>query len=252
MKNIVITGAGSGMGQATAVLLSQRSENKIICIGRDQNKLEKTKELMAHHHIHEYWNMDIRNHADWQSKLKQSQLTEINAIFANAGVGGENHFGENDRWEEIISTNLTGTYLTIEYLLPLLRNSTQHYKNIVITSSCLARFGVPRYTAYCTAKTGLLGLTRSLAVELAGEKILVNAICPGWVETDMAIAGIQLLADKSEKALEEEIIQQKSFVPLNKFSQPEEIAQWVEFLVSEKQTSMTGQAIDINNGSFMI
>jgi NAD(P)-dependent dehydrogenase (short-subunit alcohol dehydrogenase family) len=68
----------------------------------------------------------------------------------------------------------------------------------------------------------------------------------------MAMAGIQLLADKSEKALEEEIIQQKSFVPLNKFSQPMEIAQWVEFLVSEKQTSMTGQAIDINNGSFMI
>ncbi len=192
------------------------------------------------------------NHAAWQSHLKQSQITELNAIFANAGVGGENHFGENDRWEEIISTNLTGTYLTIEYLLPLLRNSPQHYKNIVITSSCLARFGVPRYTAYCTAKTGLLGLTRSLAVELAEEKILVNAICPGWVETDMAMAGIQLLADKSEKALEEEIIQQKSFVPLNKFSQPMEIAQWVEFLMSEKQTSMTGQAIDINNGSFMI
>ena len=252
MKNIVITGAGSGMGQATAVLLSQTSENKIICIGRDQNKLEKTKKLMAHHQTHEYWNMDIRNHAAWQSHLKQSQITELNAIFANAGVGGENHFGENDRWEEIISTNLTGTYLTIEYLLPLLRNSPQNYKNIVITSSCLARFGVPRYTAYCTAKTGLLGLTRSLAVELAEEKILVNAICPGWVETDMAMAGIQLLADKSEKALEEEIIQQKSFVPLNKFSQPMEIAQWVEFLMSEKQTSMTGQAIDIKNGSFMI
>ncbi len=60
MKNIVITGAGSGMGQATAVLLSQTSENKIICIGRDQNKLEKTKKLMAHHQTHEYWNMDIR------------------------------------------------------------------------------------------------------------------------------------------------------------------------------------------------
>jgi len=252
MKNIVITGAGSGMGQATAVLLSQNTENKIICIGRDKVKLDNTKQLMSHHQQHEFWSFDIRDHISWKKHLQDHQLTEISAIFANAGVGGENHFGENDRWEEIISTNLTGTYLTIEYLLPLLKKSSQPFKNIVITSSCLARFGVPRYTAYCTSKTGLLGLTRSLAVELAADKILVNALCPGWVETDMAIAGIQLLANKSEKGLEEEIIQQKSFVPLNKFSQPLEVANLVEFLISDKQTSITGQALDINNGSFMI
>lgn len=252
MKNIVVTGAGSGMGAATAILLSQNPEYRLICIGRDATKLNITKEKMSHHQPHFYWDMDIRDHHSWKRYLTENHLPHLHAIFANAGVGGENHFGENDRWDDIISTNLTGTYLTIEYLLPLLKSKNSQYKNIIITSSCLARFGVPRYTAYCTAKTGLLGLTRALAVELAQDNILVNAICPGWVETDMAMAGIQHLANNSGQTMEEEITQQKSFVPLNKFSDPKEIAHFVQFLISNQQTSITGQALDINNGSFMI
>jgi NAD(P)-dependent dehydrogenase (short-subunit alcohol dehydrogenase family) len=252
MKNIVITGAGSGMGAATAILLSQNKENRLICIGRDALKLNHTKEKMSHFLEHLFWDMDIRDHQSWKHYISQSQLKHLDAIFANAGIGGENHFGENDRWDDIISTNLTGTYLTIEYLLPLLKLSNTQYKNIIITSSCLARFGVPRYTAYCTAKTGLLGLTKSLAVELANDHILVNAICPGWVETDMAVAGIQLLANSNGLTLEEEMLQQKSFVPLKKFTDPMEIAHFVQFLISNQQTSITGQALDINNGSFMI
>jgi NAD(P)-dependent dehydrogenase (short-subunit alcohol dehydrogenase family) len=121
----------------------------------------------------------------------------------------------------------------------------------VITSSCLARFGVPNYTAYCTAKTGLLGLTRSLALQLAGDRILVNALCPGWVETDMARAGIQKLADRAGQRYDAAFNEQMSYVPLNRISQPDEIAHMVRFLFSNEQTSMTGQGIDINNGSYM-
>jgi NAD(P)-dependent dehydrogenase (short-subunit alcohol dehydrogenase family) len=253
MKNIVITGAGSGMGRATAILLSKNTEYRCICIGRDQKKLMDTHSAMEHHHSHLFWSMDIRDHQSWKTHLENHpEVSSIYGIFANAGVGGENHFGNNDRWEEIISTNLTGTYLTIEYLLPLIKKENAPYKNIIITSSCLARFGVPRYTAYCTAKTGLLGLTRALAVELAADKILVNAICPGWVETDMAIAGIQLLANQTGQDLNKEIEIQKSYVPLNRFSQPEEIATFVQFLLSNEQNSITGQGLDINNGSYMI
>lgn len=253
MKNIFITGAGSGMGQATAVLLSANPEYRIICIGRNPEKLKATFEAMTHLQSHLTWEMDIRDHAEWQRKLAENgEIQQAYAIFANAGVGGENHFGDSDRWEEIISTNLTGTYLTIAYLLPLLKNGDAPFKHILITSSCLARFGVPRYTAYCTAKTGLLGLTRSLAVELATDHILVNAICPGWVETEMAIAGIQYLADNNGNDLSTEINVQKSFVPLNRFSTPEEIATFVRFLISSEQNSITGQSLDINNGSFMI
>jgi NAD(P)-dependent dehydrogenase (short-subunit alcohol dehydrogenase family) len=255
MKVIVITGAGSGMGRSTAVLLSENTNNLIICIGRDQEKLNKTRNLMHSHQPHQYWAMDIRHSKEWKKHVdaNYSILENLEVVFANAGIGGSNHFGENDRWEDILSTNLTGTYLTIQHLLPFLKNNLQsEYKHIVITSSCLARFGVPAYSAYCTSKTGLLGLTRSLAVELSSDKILVNALCPGWVETEMAIAGVGLLSEISGKTLGEEIENQKSLVPLNRFSDPQEIAKTVRFLISNEQVSITGQAIDINNGSIML
>ncbi len=251
-KNILITGAGSGMGRATAIILSQNIDYRIILVGRDKAKLSDTLTMMNRHNAHIIMAMDIRDTSAWEEHLNSHALTSLFAVFANAGVGGENEFGAEDRWKEIISTNLDGTYYTIQYCLPLLRNSDTPFKHILITSSCLARFGVPRYTAYCTAKTGLLGLMRSLAVELGHERILVNALTPGWVETDMAVAGVEKIAMANGRSLPEEMKIQQSIVPLQRFSQPEEIGHFVDFLFSEKQTSITGQALDINNGSFMI
>ncbi len=253
-KTFVITGAGSGIGRATAQILAESPGVHLILVGRQMGHLEETQNKLKNSSAHLCWAFDVRDRNAWQSSLQKlnTEQYQIQGVFANAGIGGENHYGEADRWEEIISINLNGTYVTIQELLPFLKNSTSEFRHIVITSSCLARFGVSKYTAYCTAKTGLLGLTRSLAIELAPAKILVNAICPGWVETEMAKAGIQKLADHSGIAYEVGFAEQMSFVPLNRISQPEEIGRFVRFLFSEEQTSITGQALDINNGSFMI
>jgi NAD(P)-dependent dehydrogenase (short-subunit alcohol dehydrogenase family) len=252
-KTYVITGAGSGMGRATAELLSQNKDVKLLLIGRTQTTLEETHSMLANPENHTIAAIDIRNAASWQQTIAThfNESTQLCGVFANAGVGGENHYGTEDRWDEIISINLTGTYVTIMELLPFLKKSNDPFKHIVITSSCLARFGVPNYTGYCTAKTGLLGLTRSLSVQLASDHILVNALCPGWVETEMAKAGIQRLADRGGESYNAEFDRQMSYVPLGRISQPEEIARMVAFLFSNQQTSMTGQGIDINNGSYM-
>jgi len=254
MKTFVITGAGSGIGRATAIVLSKLPDVRLILISRTLSNLNETQTLLDKNARHISLAIDVRDGKAWRKALAEINASELNitGVFANAGVGGENKYGDNDRWEEIISINLTGTYTTIEELLPYLKKSNEKFRNIVITSSCLARFGVPRYTAYCTAKAGLLGLTKSLAVEHASDNILVNAICPGWVETEMAKAGIKKLADLDNVSYEEGFKEQMSYVPLNRISQPEEIANLIKFLLTNEQTSITGQGIDINNGSFMI
>jgi NAD(P)-dependent dehydrogenase (short-subunit alcohol dehydrogenase family) len=252
MKSYLITGAGSGMGRATAIAMAEKG-HRIVLVGRTLSHLEETRALMNSSEAHHIACLDIRDSSAWKQFYAQPSLSALtlDGVFANAGIGGENHYGETDRWDEILTINLTGSYVTIMEALPYLRRSTSPFKHIVFTSSCLARFGVPNYTAYCTSKAGLLGLTRSLAVELAAEKILVNAICPGWVETDMAKAGIQKLADRSGQDYTRSFEEQMSYVPLNRISQPEEIAHLILYLMDSRQQSITGQGIDINNGSFM-
>lgn len=253
MKTILITGAGSGMGSATAQQLAQNSAHHLVLIGRRADKLEEVRRQLPHADQHVTLAVDISDQQALRAAIANisPEKRDIFALFANAGIGGENTYGAGDRWQEIIDTNLTGTYNSIMEALPYLKQSKQDFRHILITSSCLARFGVPNYTAYCTSKTGLLGLTRALAVELASSRILVNALCPGWVDTDMARAGIQLLADRAGEPFQTAFDTQMGYVPLQRMSLPQEVAKLVEFLFSGAQNSMTGQGIDINNGSWM-
>ena len=101
---------------------------------------------------------------------------------ANAGVGGPNADGPDDRWDDLVATNLSGTYFTLRAAE---RAGAQDF---VVVSSILARIAVAGHTGYSASKAGLLGLVRSLAAELAPRQ--VNAICPGWVDTDMAWSGL--------------------------------------------------------------
>lgn len=252
-ETIIITGAGSGIGAESARKLSKKGY-QIVLLGRNTDKLQDVMRSLENPGDHLAFSCDISSQESVRAAYSEAHLADKNvvALFANAGIGGENTYSESDRWSEILSTNLDGTYFTIMEALPLLEMSQRKVTNVVITSSCLARFGVPNYTAYCTSKAGLLGLTRSLAVELASKNILVNAICPGWVDTKMARDGIQLLADRMDQPYDTTFSQQMDMVPTGRMSNPGEIANLVDYLVNPEQKSITGQALDINNGSFMI
>ena len=191
---------------------------------------------------------DIRSKESLAEVFIQLGDVPVNGLVANSGMGGENYWGDDDRWTDIINTNLTGTYNFVNTFLPALRKAGSE-KHILITSSVLARLGVANYSAYCASKAGLLGLMRSWAVQFAPENILVNAICPGWVDTDMSQEGLQGIADGIGISKQEfyEIAMQS--VPLKRMSQPEEIAGLVAYLLSQR--SITGQTIDINCGSVM-
>lgn len=250
IKTAVITGAGSGIGRAIAKTLSDKNY-RLILLGRDRSRLEETRTSLKNPADCQSFACDIREPLEIRQALSESGAESLYGVIANAGIGGENHYGSADRWREIIDTNLTGSYNTVQECLPYLRKNPGEFGKIIFVSSILARLGVPGYSAYCASKAGLLGLTRSLANELAGEKILVNAVCPGWVNTSMAREGLQAFADALSISKESACEKAMQEVPLRKMSEPEEIARLAAFLISEDQRSITGQTLHINNGSLM-
>lgn len=146
-KHIIITGAGSGIGRSTAIELAKETDIQLILIGRTKKTLVETQNLLQKPNDHQVLALDITKKG-LLSKFLKSQSSKLNlfGIFANAGTGGENTFGKDDRWLDIMNVNLNGTYYSIMEALPFIQASKEKYKNIVITSSCLARFGVPNYT----------------------------------------------------------------------------------------------------------
>jgi NAD(P)-dependent dehydrogenase (short-subunit alcohol dehydrogenase family) len=242
----LISGAGSGIGRAMAQNLASAG-HQCILLGRSVDALIQTLSSLTGNG-HQIIAADVRDIESLQQAADQLGDVTLNGLLANAGIGGENYWGTADRWDDIIGTNLTGTYNFVNTFLPNLRRA-EGAKHIVITSSVLARLGVANYSAYCASKAGLLGLMRSWAVQYASEEILVNAICPGWVDTEMSQTGMQGIADNVGVTKNEFYDIAMQSVPLRRMSQPDEIADLVAYLL--KQRSMTGQTIDINCGAIM-
>jgi len=246
-KIILVSGAGTGIGQATAKGLADKGY-ALVLLGRNKERLEETRTILAEPATHAIIAADIRNAQEIKKGLAEVKPV-LYGVIANAGVGGENQYGENDRWQEIIETNLTGTYQLVEEALPYFAPKEDGFRHVVLIASILARLGVPRYTAYCASKAGLLGLMRSWSVELAAQNILVNAIAPGWVNTSMARQGLVEMAEFTGRDYDDILQEQMSHVLLGKMSEPEDISELIAYLIS--QTSITGQTLDINNGAIM-
>lgn len=246
-RRYIISGAGSGIGRAIAIKLAEAGAG-IILMGRNPDKLEETLKLLAKGN-HLVVTTDIRLKENCQEVSEILNGAHIDGIIANAGVGGENQYGDDDRWNEIIDTNLSGTYYFVNAFLPQLKNSRGDKKHVLITSSVLARLGVKNYTAYCASKAGLLGLMRSWAMELAEDKILVNAISPGWVNTTMSKEGMEGIAKSLGITAEAFHDLAMKSVPLGRMAEPWEIADLVYYLLN--QNAITGQVVDINCGSVM-
>ena len=245
-KTYLISGAGTGIGRAIAQRLAAGGGHCLL-LGRTEANLQQTLNTLTGGG-HRVVLADIRDKAALAAAAEQLEGVELCGLIANSGIGGENQWGATDRWADIIDTNLTGTYNFVQSFLPLLAQG-HAARHIVITSSVLARLGVANYSAYCASKAGLLGLMRSWAVQYAPQNILVNAICPGWVDTDMAQQGLQGIADGIGISKAEFYDMAMQSVPLRRMSQPDEIADLVQYLCHQR--SVTGQAFDINGGAVM-
>jgi len=246
-KVAIITGASRGIGLAIAKRLYKEGASVALC-ARSLNSLKQQEEELGRDRSLAVL-MDIRDQKSVEAGIQHivNRFRRIDIIVNNAGISGVTPVDANDSapWLDIINTNIAGTY-------HVTRSALNHMPNggrIIMISSVLGKFGVPGYTAYCTSKTGLIGFTRALALELAPRKITVNSICPGWVDTEMAWSGMKDIAASAGISVEEFRKQAMSQVPLGEMVSPEEVADLVAFLASEAGKNITAQAISLCGGS---
>jgi NAD(P)-dependent dehydrogenase (short-subunit alcohol dehydrogenase family) len=245
-KHVVVTGGGRGIGKAIAERLAAEGAS-LSLLAPNLDELEQVAERVggdAHF-------CDIRDRAgvDAAFAAAASAHGPIHALVANSGVGGANVDGPADRFEEILQTNLFGGYWCVRAAVRHLAAGPET-RHVVVIASILARIAVPGYTAYSASKAGLLGLVRSFSAELAPDGVQVNAICPGWVETDMAWQGIDAIVEATGMTREEAVADALRAVPLGRMGRPEDIAGTVAYLLSPDSRGVTGQAIDQNGGAW--
>ncbi|MEO5968811.1 MAG: SDR family NAD(P)-dependent oxidoreductase, partial [Bdellovibrionia bacterium] len=231
-KTVLITGGSRGIGLATVLKFKENGWNVATC-GTQESRLKDNPADLK-------FVCDVANVNEVKNGIEKvaHSFGQIDALVNNAGLAGSNPLSpdsDDDFWLRILDVNLNGTYYMCKYSSPLVPDHTGRIINI---ASVLALKGVPDQTAYCAAKHAVLGFTRAFAQHLAPRKITVNAICPGWVRTDMAEGRMKEIGI-TEKDL-------SASVPLARFVEPVEVADLVYFLATSAAASMiTGQALTI-------
>lgn len=246
-RHVVVTGGGRGIGKAIAERLAAEGAT-LTLLARDVERLQSVAtELDAG-----FATCDVRDRGQVDAAFAAAAARRgpIHALVANSGLGGPNADGPDDRFDDLVATNLSGTYYCARAALRQLAPGPER-RDLVVIASILARIAVGGYTGYSASKAGLLGLVRSFAAELAGDNVQVNAICPGWVDTEMAWEGIDGFAGAIGATREEAYRRAMGDVPLRRMSEPADIAGTVAWLLSRDSRGVTGQAIDQNGGAWV-
>lgn len=242
MKCAIVTGGSRGIGKAICLKIAAEHEYHLL-INYNSNEaaaLETLKEVEALGGTGEILKFDVANATQTQQVLTDwtEKNTEaiVEVIVNNAGITKDNLFVwiSQDDWSNVINTSLNGFYnVTHFFINPLLRNRFGRIVNIVSVSGLK---GTPGQTNYSAAKAAVIGATKSLAQEIAKRNVTVNAVAPGFIETDM-----------TDSLDQKELMK---LIPANRFGKAEEVADLVSFLVSKKSSYITGEVININGGIY--
>ena len=249
----LVTGGSRGIGKAIAGALARQGAKVVICARDGEAAREAADEISPGGGRVLAFRADVAEKADARTLVRGivARWGQIHILVNNAGINARIPIDSEDDtgWVQILTVNVVGAYYITREVLRHMPNSDGG--RIINISSVLGRFGVPAYTAYCTAKHGIIGFTRALALEVVDRGITVNAICPGWVETDMAALGMRETAEAMGMNPEEFRKQALAAVPIQRILGPEEIADLAVYLSSEAAAGMTGQAINLCGGQIM-
>lgn len=248
-----VTGGGRGIGRAIALALAQEGA-QVTVAARTRAQVEAVaKEICARGREALPLTCDVTSARSVEEAIQTAveRWKRLDILVNNAGAVERVKVADLDEatWNNTIAVNLTGTFLCTRAALPhMLRGG---WGRIINIASIGARHAVPYAPAYTAAKHGVLGFTRAVALEMAPRGITANAICPGWVETDMAEAAIRQIVQKTGRTPEQARKSLEQMSPQQRMVQPEEVAALAVLLASDDARSITGQGLNICGGSVM-
>ncbi len=236
-----VTGGSRGIGRAICLALADQGFHLIINYKSNTEEAEITKKLVEEKGVTAILlPFDVSNNeevekavTDWKSKNEHAQ---VQVLVNNSGIRKDALliWMENSSWEDVINTNLNSFYfVTRLFIKDMILKKKGRIINMVSLSGIK---GLPGQTNYSASKGGLIAATKALAQEVARKKVTVNAVAPGFIKSDMT-------ADLDEK-------EHKKLIPMGRFGNPEEVADLVAFLASDKANYITGQVISINGGLY--
>ena len=241
MKFALVTGGSRGIGRAISVKLAEQGHHVLINYKSNHQEAEKTLELIKENNgTGELMQFDVSNRIEIEKALenwmnnKPEQYIEV--LINNAGIRKDTllMWMKDEEWDDVINTNLNSFFvLTRRLLKDMLINKNGRIINIVSLSGIK---GLPGQVNYSAAKGGVIAATKALAQEAGRKNVTVNAVAPGFIKTDMT----KEINEKDYKAM----------IPLNRFGTPEEVAEIVAFLASEKASYITGEVISVNGGLY--
>jgi 3-oxoacyl-[acyl-carrier protein] reductase len=235
----IVTGASQGIGKAIALALAGAGA-KVVCVARNHDKLTATAEaIRAAGGTAEVMTCDVSNSASIDEVVEavSGKFGRLDILVNNAGITRDTlipRMSDSD-WDDVITTNLRGTFLFTRAATRIMMQ--KRYGRVINISSVSGLIGNPGQSNYSASKAGMIGMTRTVAKELAGRKVTVNAIAPGFIESEMTAAMGSSIIDEVKKR-----------IPAKRMGRPEEIAYAVLFLASEAASYITGQVLTVDGG----
>ena len=249
-QHALVTGAGQGIGEAIARQLLA-SGARVTVLGRRAEPLQKL--------VDEYPGRcqmvlaDVANESEVKAAFAQAVSAQgaINILVNNAGQASSTPFMKMDaaHWQQMLAVNLTGTMLCMQQVLPAM--AAAGWGRIVNVASTAGLVGYAYVAAYVAAKHGVVGLTRALALEYAKKGITVNAVCPGYTETDIVKTSIERVVEKTGRSADEALAEFVKSNPQKRLVQPQEVADAVLWLCGKGASAITGQSIAVAGGEVM-
>jgi 3-oxoacyl-[acyl-carrier protein] reductase len=238
----LVTGAAQGIGKAISLLLAKHGANIVVSDINLEKATETAKEIESMGRKAIAVRVDVSKAEDVEQMVDTilKQFGRIDILVNNAGITRDKlilRMSEED-WDVVLDVNLKGTFHCTRAVVRHM--AKQRYGKIVSIASVTGEMGNPGQGNYAASKAGVIGLTKTIAREFAQRGINVNAVAPGYVQTPMT----DVLPEKVKEEL-------KRLIPMDRLGQPEDVAEAVFFLVSERSSYITGQVINVNGGIYM-